>query len=215
MNANGRIASEKITCLGVSMNLKYDTDWIAEKLPSIERVWRRSEPDSYGASYLIAQLTGRKKPPVSFAHWRHGWMYLDPIIHPKLIGGDPGLTHLMATAEQAQILNDFGYKKVVAVGLPFIYADNFETNRVAGSLLVMPGHSLPYTNPQLNEHNYARQIASLRPYFSTIVACLHSSCFAKGLWVSELEKYGIPCIIGADSYDKNSLIRMNYIFKSF
>jgi hypothetical protein len=55
----------------------------------------------------------------------------------------------------------------------------------------------------------------MRPYFSTIVACLYSSCFAKGLWVSELEKYGIPYIIGADSYDKNSLIRMNYIFKSF
>jgi hypothetical protein len=197
------------------MNLKYDTKWIAEKLPPIERVWRRSEPDSYGASYLIAEQTERKKPPVSFAHWRHGWNYLNPIIHPRLLGGDPGLVHLMTTAEQVQILNNFGYKKVVAVGLPFIYADNFKTDRKAGSLLVMPGHSLPYTNPHLNEHNYVRQIAAMRPYFSTIVACLYSSCFAKGLWVSELEKYGIPYIIGADSYDKNSLIRMNYIFKSF
>ena len=94
------------------MNLKYDTKWIAEKLPPIERVWRRSEPDSYGASYLIAEQTERKKPPVSFAHWRHGWNYLNPIIHPRLLGGDPGLVHLMTTAEQVQILNNFGYKKV-------------------------------------------------------------------------------------------------------
>ena len=85
------------------MNLKYDTKWIAEKLPPIERVWRRSEPDSYGASYLIAEQTERKKPPVSFAHWRHGWNYLNPIIHPRLLGGDPGLVHLMTTAEQVQI----------------------------------------------------------------------------------------------------------------
>jgi hypothetical protein len=197
------------------MNLKYDTKWITEKLPPIERVWRRSEPDSYGASYLIAQQTSRKKPPVSFAHWRHGWNYLNPVIHPRLLGGDPDLVHLMTTAEQVQVLNDFGYKKVFAVGLPYIYADNFKTDRKAGSLLVMPGHSLPYTNPQLKEHNYVRQMADLRPYFSTIVACLHSSCFAKGLWISQLEKYGIPYIIGADSYDKNSLSRMNHIFKSF
>ena len=197
------------------MDSKYDTKWIAEKLPPIERVWRRSEPDSYGASYLIAQQIGRKKPPVSFAHWRHGWIYLNPIIHPRQLGGDPSLVHLMATTEHVQILNNFGYKKVSAVGLPFIYADNFKTERKAGSLLVMPGHSLPYTNPHLNEHNYVSQIAAMQPYFSTIVACLHSSCFAKGLWVSELEKYGIPYIIGADLYDKNSLSRMNYIFKSF
>ena len=197
------------------MNLTYDTKWIVEKLPPIERVWRRSEPDSYGASYLIAKQTKRKKPPVSFAHWRHGWNYLNPIIHPRLLGGDPGLVHLMTTAGQVQILHNFGYKKVIAVGLPFIYADNFKTDRKAGSLLVMPGHSLPYTNPRLSEEKYVRQIASLRSYFSTIVACLYSSCFAKGLWIPELEKHGIPYIIGADSYDKNSLIRMNYIFKSF
>jgi hypothetical protein len=197
------------------MHFKDSTKWIEKKLPPIERVWRRSEPDSYGASYLIAEQIGRKRPPVSFAHWRHGWLYLDPIIHPKLLGGNPDLVHLMATDEQVRILNNFGYKKVIAVGLPFIYADNFETDRKPGSLLVMPGHSLPYTNPHINERNYVREIAALRPHFSAIVACLYSSCLAKGLWISELEKHGIPYIIGADSFDKNSLIRMNCIFKSF
>jgi hypothetical protein len=79
----------------------------------------------------------------------------------------------------------------------------------------MPGHTLPYTDHQWDQKTYVDQIVKLKPYFATIVACVHSSCFTKGYWVPYFEKHGIPCIRGADTYDKNALLRLNCIFKSF
>ena len=190
--------------------------WLLDRLPPVERVWRRSEPDFYGASYLIAQRLGRKKPPISFAAWRHGWVYVDPIIHPRmLVMGTPKTLNLMATDRQVEILRKFGWSKSVAVGLPFIYGDIFKLDAKPNSLLVMPGHTLPYTDHQWDQKTYVDQIVKLKPYFTSIVACVHSSCFAKGYWVPYFEKNGIPCIKGADTYDKNALLRLNCIFKSF
>ena len=190
--------------------------WLAERLPPVEQIWRRSEPDFYGASYLIAQQVGKKKPPVCFATWRHGWVHLKSIIHPLMILGSTDETlNLVATENQVRIVREFGFKNAIAVGLPFIYGDTFEVERRPGSLVVMPGHTLPYTDHQLDEKRYVDQIAELKPHFSAIIACLHSSCIAKGYWVTEFERHGIPWISGADTYDKNALVRMNIIFKSF
>ena len=190
--------------------------WLLERLPPIERVWRRSEPDFYGASYLVARQLGRRKPPVSFAAWRHGWVHVDPIIHPRLIAkGTKKTLNLVATESQVKILKEFGWHRAVAVGLPFIYGDFFEIDTRPNSLLVMPGHTLSYTDHRYDQKTYVEQIARLKPHFSTIVACVHSSCFSKGYWVPEFEKHGIPCIRGADTYDKNALLRLNCIFKSF
>lgn len=196
--------------------LNNEITWLLDRLPPVDRVWRRSEPDFYGASYLIAQRLGRKKPPISFAAWRHGWLHLDPIIHPRLIAmGTPKTLNLVATDRQVEILRKFGWPKSVAVGLPFIYGDILKLDAKPNSLLVMPGHTLPYTDHQWDQKTYVDQIVKLKPYFTSIVACVHSSCFAKGYWVPHFEKYGIPCIKGADTYDKNALLRLNCIFKSF
>ena len=196
--------------------LDNDITWLLDRLPPVVRVWRRSEPDFYGASYLIAQRLGRKKPPISFAAWRHGWLHLDPIIHPRLIAmGTPKTLNLVATDRQVEILSKFGWPNSVAVGLPFIYGDIFKLDAKPNSLLVMPGHTLPYTDHQWDQKTYVDQIVKLKPYFNSIVACVHSSCFAKGYWTPYFEKNGIPCIKGADTYDKNALLRLNCIFKSF
>ena len=195
--------------------MKQSNEWLAKMLPPVERIWRRSEPDFYGASYLIAHSLGRKKVPVSFAAWRHGWTYYEPIIHPRLISnGAPNMTSLVATKEQVRILNNFGYNKVHSVGLPYIYGDSIRTERKPDSLLVMPAHTLPYTDNKINQEAYVDSIANLRPQFTSIIACLHSSCVEKGYWCQEFEKYGIPWITGADTYDKNALVRMNLIFNS-
>jgi hypothetical protein len=121
----------------------------------------------------------------------------------------------VATVRQVEILKKFGWHNSVAVGLPFIYGDIFELDAKPDSLLVMPGHTLPHTDHQWDQKTYVDQIVKLKPYYDTIVACVHSSCFAKGYWVPYFEKHGIPCIKGADTYDKNALLRLNTIFKSF
>jgi hypothetical protein len=192
-------------------------DWLIKRLPPVERIWRRSEPDFYGASYLIAKQIGKKKPPVSFAAWSHGCFFLKSVIHPRFILalGSKKMMNLVGTVQQASLLKEFDYKKVKAVGLPYIYADTIKLERKKGSLLVMPGHTLPYTEQHLDQKFYVDEIVKLKPYFSTIVACVHSACVKHGYWIEEFEKNGIPWIQGADTFDKNALIRINALFKSF
>jgi hypothetical protein len=79
----------------------------------------------------------------------------------------------------------------------------------------MPGHTLPYTDHGWNQKHYVQQIVSLKPHFSQIIACVNSSCIKKGYWIDEFEKNGIPCLQGADSSDRNSLIRLRILFRSF
>jgi hypothetical protein len=190
--------------------------WLQKRLPVIERIWRRVEPDFYGASHIIAQLTQRKKPPISFATWRHGWIYFDNLCHPKLLtNGSPPMMNLVANDTHVSVLRNFGYTKLAAVGLPYLYANIFNFSRISNSLIVMPGHTLEYTDHTWNRQAYVNEISALKPYFDPIVACVHSSCVAKGYWVDEFQKAGIAWITGADVNDKNALLRIQCIFKSF
>ena len=190
--------------------------WLQQRLPAIDRIWRRVEADFYGASHVIALLTQRKKPPISFATWRHGWVYFDDLSHPKLLtNGSPQMMNLVAYNAHVSILRNFGYTKLAAVGLPYLYADIFNFNRISSSLVVMPGHTLDYTDHSWNRQAYVNEISALKPYFDPIVACIHPSCVSKGYWVEEFQKSGIPWIYGADVNDKNALLRIQCIFKSF
>lgn len=190
--------------------------WLTERLPPVEIVKLRCEPDYYGISHIIAAQTGRKNPPRSFAGWLHGWLFT-PVFHVKQLAncGTAEDMHLVATAQQVESLKRFGFNKAEAVGLPFIYSDNLEVKRKPTSLLVMPSHSLPYTEHEWNQESYVKQVVQLKPYFSSIVACVHSACVKKGYWITEFEKNDIPWITGAFIDDKNALQRMKIIFNSF
>ncbi|MBD2544974.1 hypothetical protein [Planktothricoides raciborskii] len=190
--------------------------WLIERLPPVETIKLRCEPDYYGISHIIAAQTGRKNPPRSFAGWLHGWKFT-PSFHVRQLAhwGSYEDMHLVATEEQVKILNGFGFNKAEAVGLPFIYSDDVKVQRKQNTLLVMPSHSLSYTEHRWNQEAYVKQVAKLKPYFSSIVACVHSACVSKGYWVSEFEKHDIPWITGASVDDKNALQRMKTIFQSF
>jgi hypothetical protein len=194
-----------------------DLEWLKSKLPPIEPIKLRCEPDFYGISHLIAQQSHRSKCPRSFAYWMHGWNPIEHITHPRelAIGGDVNTTILVATDHQATILRNFGFKEAVAVGLPFIYADFVQTERQPNSLLVMPNHSTDYTEYEVDQRKYISQIVELKPFFSKIVFSIHGSCVDKNYWIPELKRHNIPWIIGASTNDRNALIRMNSIFKTF
>ncbi|OUC13631.1 MAG: hypothetical protein B0A82_16405 [Alkalinema sp. CACIAM 70d] len=192
-------------------------EWLTKRLPPIERIRLRSEPDYYGISHLIAQAVDRPKPPRSFAHWLHGWIYTDPITHPRELTfwGEPQDTILVVNQEQVQILQEFGFQQVHAAGLPFIYGNLHTVNRQAQTLLVMPSHSSAYTDQQVNQEEYVKHILQWKTEFSDIVFCIHGSCVERGYWIPVLDHYQIPWIIGATTDDRNALIRMNIIFRSF
>lgn len=192
-----------------------ETAWIAERLPPEMAIDRRSEPDYYGASYLIARELGKRQPPHSFATWRHGWKF-EPVTHPRqILTVDGDKQHLVALESHAALLKQNGFRHAVAVGMPFLYADKVKVERRPGSLLVMPAHSVNDADPDWNEESYAALIESLRPHFSTIVACVQANCVKHGHWVKAFAKRNIPWITGASSTDANALIRMHTILNGF
>jgi hypothetical protein len=186
-------------------------------LPPIRMVTMRDEADYYGASRIIAKSLGLPFKPKSFTGWKHGWLHAPLKYVEQLTGNSRYTRFLVATKEHELFLRQHNVE-AKAVGMPFLYVDTIETKsieRMPNSLLVMPPHSLPYTNHAWSEELYTDQIAALADDFDTIVACLHHSCVQKKLWIDAFEKHGIPWIIGADSTDKNALLRMHRIFLSF
>jgi hypothetical protein len=123
--------------------------------------------------------------------------------------------NLVTNEAHVSIMRSFGYTKLAAVGLPYLYANFFNFERVSNSLIVMPGHTLEYTDHSWNRQAYVDKISTLKQYFDPIIACIHPSCVAKGYWVDEFQKTGIPWITGADANDRNALLRIQCIFKSF
>lgn len=193
--------------------------WLTDRLPAIEKIKLKSDADKYGISHIIASKLNRNTHPRSFSQWQHGWIYNDEPIRNAIqlvILGTPNQTQLVANERYVTALKQFGFEKCEAVGLPYIYADNIiEFPRKSGSLLVMPPHSLPHTNHNWDEETYASQIVQLKPYFSCIIACIHTSCVTRGYWTSALERHSIPWITGASADDRNALLRMKCLFNSF
>ena len=186
-------------------------------LPAIEKIDVRGEVDYYGISYLIAKKQKLSFVPISSTGWKHGWMVADLKYKEQLTVGGNTANFLMPLKSHEIFLKKRGIN-AKAVGMPFIYVEDIETKKIerqSNSLLVMPPHSLPYTNHTWNEESYAKQINALRDDFDLIVVCLHYSCVEKKLWIDVFEKYNIPWVTGADAQDKNSLIRMYRLFNSF
>lgn len=193
-----------------------DAAWIAERLPPVKKVERRSEADYYGASHLIAGLLGQRTARRSFATWSHAWQ-IEPTTHPHqvLCVTDGEQSHLVATEAHAELLKRAGYRNVAPVGLPYLYADGVQVARRPGSLLVMPVHTLKYAKYDWDQEGYVSLIAALKSRFSCIVACVQSNCVEQGYWTEAFAAHGIPWIAGAASDDANALPRMTTILKSF
>jgi len=191
-------------------------DHVRTVLPEFEFFPRRSEPDSYGASYLIAQALGKDRVPRSFASWKHGWPHAN-IVHPVQLAQHGGRrrTRLVPRPEHVDLLSDFGYTDVHAVGLPFVYAEPRPVKRIPDSLLVMPPHTLPYLDESWDEEEYADAIAELKSSFSTVVACVHRANVEKGQWTKTFRQRCIDWVPGTRVRDKHGLVRMHTLFSMF
>ncbi len=190
--------------------------WLTRQLPPIADKVLTQELECYGAKKIIATAMRFPETLASTATWQHGWQW-DPITHvQQLAGGSPPeIIRLVATEEHAKFLRQRGYSNVHAVGVPFIYASCGKTQRRAGSLLVMPPHSLAWTSHEWNEKEYVEYVVGLQGRFSEVVACISGPCIDHGYWISTFEEAGIPWVRGASASDQNGLRRMQIIFRSF
>jgi hypothetical protein len=185
-------------------------------LPPILDADVQSEVDYYGLSTIIAKTLERSKPPRSFATWCHGWIYTPKKYIAQFISMNHGFPyHLVATEKEVAFLNKAGIANVLAAGLPFIYADRSDVERMPGSLLVMPPHSLSYVKIEFDEMDYLHYIKAHSDRFSRVVFCLHQDCINDGDWPEALDKFGFDWVAGASTNDFNSLERMQKLFRTF
>lgn len=192
-------------------------DWLTDQLPVIEPIARRTEADYYGASHLIASELGYHEPPPSIASWKHGVFYESTIGAPWLLltEGNRATRHLVANEWHAACLRDAGYKRVHAVGAPFLYAAPATGLRMPNSLLIMPAHRIAKATNSIDEESYADALGSIRDRFDRVLACISATCVREGGWTRALQRVGIPWVTGADSHDRNALRRMRRMFDLF
>lgn len=191
---------------------------LEKNLPQINIKHTDNEVDYYGFSYYLAKKLKLKKTPISISAFRHGWMHGDFKYPEELTMGVNRHKYLVATSKEVSFLQEHDITNVEAVGVPYIYikqSDLKNIKRFKNSLLVMPPHSLPESSHSWEEEEYITLIKNLKNEFKYIVFCIHQTCIEKNLWIETLKKHNIPWIIGANAYDKNSLIRMAKIFKTF
>ena len=183
-----------------------------------------TEHVQYGAYQVAASYCGFSVPPRAFlGEWQHGWAPPEMNFHPEAVTANDGLSlhrrsthsYLVAREDQEHYLKQEGYASVHSVGLPIIYQRSQEVERLPGSLLVMPVHSLDYTTHDWNFEQFAREIHTIRNRFSSVVACVSPSCFRRGYWVEAFQERGIPLISGADYFDANSYQRLVRLFGRF
>lgn len=178
----------------------------------------------YGALKIAADYCGLATPfPSLRGEWQHGWHPPEHNVHPELVVGTTGKSRakrnrrrqLVAREDQRAYLQSQGYRDVRAVGMPVLYVPPPRVERIPGSLLVMPSHSLATTRHAWNFAEYADQIAAIAPRFSRVVACIHPNCFQKDYWVSDFSARGVPIVSGAALFDANALHRMALFFSRF
>ena len=183
----------------------------------------RSEIDYYGASYVVAKYCGLAKPMYSNLtdDWQHGWAPEYYNTNPcRVVPGNfcdnKDTRYFVARKDQQKYLKEHGYKNVFAIGMPIVYLDAKTIERKKNSLLVMPVHSLHYTD---HDHwgfkKYAAQIYSLKDLFNEIVICIHPACIKNNYWINEFSAYGFRIIEGASVHDKNALLRIQQMMSSF
>lgn len=186
-------------------------------LPKIKLILPRNEVDYYGFSYYLNNYLGYKKYNYSFSSWVHGWIYSEHKFIEKF-NTSQYYPHLKIVADKSQenFVKNYGYKKVVSAGYPYIYIKKNESiKRYKNSLLVMPPKNSRDTLTKWNEDEFINRIKLIKNDFENIFFCIDQVSANNKMWIDKIIENDFQYIIGADSRDAMSLIRMKFIFQHF
>lgn len=185
-------------------------------LPNIELFAPKNEVDYYGLSYYFINKLNINYN-YSYSSWVHGWIY-NKLKFIEQFNSAQYSPHykIVANNEQLNFLKHHGFNKVLVAGYPYIYIDSIEEiKRYKGSLLIIPPHNTNHLNHEWNEEKYLKSLLPYKKIFDSIFFCIHQECFKKKKWLNNLNKYNFNYVIGANSHDKNSLLRTKVIFQHF
>lgn len=186
-------------------------------LPKIKLISPKNEIDYYGFSYYLNKKLGFKKYNYSFSSWVHGWIFHELKFIEKF-NTSQYYPHLKIVANQSQkeFVKSHGFSNVITAGYPYLYIEkNQKIKKFKNSLLVMPPKNSMDTLSRWNEDEFIDQIISYRKSFDTIIFCIDQVSFNNKIWIDKIIKNNFQFVIGADSRDANSLLRMKIIFQHF
>ena len=193
------------------------TESLNHFLPKIEIITPKNEVDYFGFSYYLSKELNYKSYNYSFSSWVHGWIFneLRDIIQFNTSQYSPKYK-IVANQEQKLFLNKKGYSNVLVGGYPYVYIKNEnKINRFKNSILIIPPKDSHNVNHKWNEEEYIDTILYLKKEFENIFFCIHQECLKKKKWINNLKKNNIDYVIGANTFDANSLIRTKIIFQHF
>jgi hypothetical protein len=187
-------------------------------LPPVELGAAKFEADYYGAATLIARKLGLKSTPFTAADWFHGWAS-DRILDTNWISSNsfPSRTILSSKKEITDFFISKGFKNTFTVGLPFLYAETPTVSKIPCSLLVMPPHQT--THSKIINYDEIKDFFEVNKdrisKFTTVAVCVSGSCAQDKDYMNFIKTFGYDVLVGAWIFDRNALIRMKIIFKSF
>ncbi len=182
--------------------------------PSKDLHW----PGAYGDIKSLAAYCRRRhyRSLLLDGEWQHGWHVPEKNIHPELVVGFDGESRLFRTSrkyyvareDQRVFLRQCGYTRVEAIGHPIIYVARPRVQRISGSLLIMPVHSVveSVTIRDRSFEAYLAYIQSIRHHFHEVSACIHSHDL--DYYGVALRNLGINIIEGSLMADQNSYRKM-------
>ena len=174
--------------------------------------------DYYGALQVAAEYSGFATVPQHFPGvWQHGTIPPWHRFRPEVVVYGAPSSHrcFVARRDEEDFLRAGGYLRARAIGLPMIYTRHSGFERMPGSLLVMPTHTLTSDVLLPSCNQYVEEVASIRNRFGVVVACVSAYCILRNNWVPEFTKRSVPVVQGAGIADANSLKRMRALFDSF
>jgi hypothetical protein len=177
----------------------------------------RTECDFYGASKLISDKLKLNHVPIAQCMWSHGWQFF-PCKYQESYNWawkGQGFRNLVHRKDEEHFLRQHGFPDAVAVGAPFLYVDSTVKKKIPSSLLIVPFHSLDYTDRDYDDENYFLALDPFLQKFEHVAACIHPSCARKGFWLRALQRRTIPWTLGAEAYDSNGLRRVRGLFEHF
>ena len=187
-------------------------------LPPIEPGAAGFEADYYGAATLIARKLGFKSTPSTTADWFHGWN-CDRLLDTNWISPNshPSRTVLSSNKEITDFFISKGFKNTFTVGLPFLYAETPPVSKIPSSLLVMLPHRT--THSKNHDHDSITEFFKANKdridKFSVVAVCVSGSCAQDQGYIDFIKTMGYDVLVGAWIFDRNALVRMKMIFKSF
>jgi len=188
------------------------------RLPKQSTIQPDHELLFYGALHTVASYCGLSSPlRTDKISWNHGIVEDDCVSHLRDIVnyGGPANFHLVARDSHLRILDEYGCKNAMAIGMPFLYTEPPSVDRLESSLLVMPAHSTNHSGAMRDEETYVEAVLPMMEKFDLAVFCIHGSCIERGLWSKTLDKMGIPWVVGAAIDDTNALVRLRLLFSMF